>query len=125
MRPRHTPARAARAIGATTAASGAALVLTPELALRLLGAQTPEPAPYLFRVVGVFMVLSGGTLIDGIGSAGSAPVALRWSVAQKAAAATAVALGVRAGHYRRRALAVAAFDGASAVALAVLARRPR
>jgi hypothetical protein len=121
----HTPLStlAALAIGGTTALSGAALVVAPAVALRALGARTPEPAPYLFRIVGVFMTLSGGVLVDGIRSPGSAPVALRWSAAQKLLAATAMTLGVRNGHYHRRALAVAAFDGACGVTLVAMGRR--
>lgn len=114
--------RLSRAVGATTALSGVGLVLAPSLALRLMGAATPEPAPLLFRVVGMFMTVSGGLLLDG----GTAPLALRWSLVQKVGATTAMCLGVRSGAYSRRALAVAAFDAGSAVVLArLLGRAPR
>ena len=112
-------ARLARTIGATTAASGAGLLLAPGTALRLMGAQTTDPAPFLFRIVGLFMAISGATLVDG----GRAPLALRWSLVQKVGATTAMCWGVRNGTYSRRALAVAAFDGASAVLLAGLILR--
>jgi hypothetical protein len=118
---------AAAAIGATTLASGAALVVRPALVLRLLGARTPEPAPLLFRIVGMFMGVAGGLLVDASRQDPPPLVALRWSLAQKVGATSAMALGVRAGHYRRQALAVAAFDGLSVVVLAVLLasrRRP-
>lgn len=113
--------RLSRTVGATTALSGAGLVLAPRLALRVMGAASPEPAPLLFRVVGMFMTVSGGMLLDG----GTAPLALRWSLVQKVGATTAVCLGVRSGTYSRRALTVAAFDGASAVVLAGLLGRAR
>jgi hypothetical protein len=88
--------------------------------LRAVGAADPDPAPLLYRVVGMFMTVAGGLLVDGA----SEPLALRWSLAQKTGAVLGVGLGVVTGSYRPRALAVAAFDAASAVALArMLARR--
>lgn len=84
-----------------------------------MGADDPDPAPLLFRVIGAFMVVTGGLLADESDS----ETVLRWSVAQKAAASTAVAGGVAFGHYHPRALAVAAFDAASAVVLSRMLRR--
>jgi hypothetical protein len=106
-------------VGAATAASGSGLVLAPRISLQAMGADSPDPAPLLFRVVGMFMVVSGGVLA----SAGDSPAVLRWSVIQKIAASTAVAGGVATGQYHPRALAVAAFDAASAVALVRMLRR--
>ena len=111
----------ARLIGATTLASGLGLLLAPRLSLRLMGAGTAPPAPLLFRVVGMFMGVTGGLLADGA----EERVVLRWSVVQKTGAAAAMTVGVVRGDYARRALAVAAFDAASAVVLGrELARRP-
>lgn len=111
----------ARAVGATTALAGAGLIAAPTTALRALGAATPVPAPFLFRVVGMFMAVSGSLLVDGAESR----LALRWSAAQKVGASGVVTLGVATGVYRPRALLVAGFDGASAVALMRLLRRDR
>lgn len=113
----------ARAVGVTTAASGAVLVAAPAPALRLLGARRDEPAPFLFGVVGMFMAVSGGLLVDGCRTDPPAPLVLRWSLAQKVGATTAMCLGVRRGRYGRQALAVAAFDGAAAVLLTWLLLR--
>ena len=104
----------ARAIGATTLMSGLGLVVAPRTALRLMGADTPDPAPLLYRVVGMFMTVSGGLLLDGA----EQRVVLRWSLAQKSGAVAGVGLGVLRRDYRKRALLVASFDAASAVALA-------
>ena len=113
-------ATVARLIGGTTAASGAALMAAPRTALRAMGAEAIDPAPLLYRVVGMFMAVSGGLLVDGA----TDTRALRWSLAQKTGAALGVGLGVASGQYRPRALAVAAFDAAGAVLLArMLARR--
>ncbi len=103
----------ARLIGAATAASGAGLVATPRISLQAMGADDGDPAPLLFRVVGMFMAICGGLLATASGSS----VVLRWMVAQKAAAATAVAYGVGSGQYHPRALGVAAFDAISALRL--------
>lgn len=111
----------ARAIGATTAASGLGLVVAPRTALRLMGAPTPDPAPLLYRVVGMFMTVSGGLLLDGA----EHRVVLRWSLAQKSGAVAGVGLGVLRGDYRKRALLVASFDAVSAVALARMLASPR
>jgi hypothetical protein len=113
----------ARLVGLTTAASGALLVAAPEPSLRLLGAGADEPAPFLFGVVGMFMTLSGGLLVDGCRSDPPSPLVLRWALAQKVGATTAMCLGVRRGRYGRQALAVAAFDGSAAVLLAWLLLR--
>ncbi|MGH9133596.1 MAG: hypothetical protein ACRDZZ_06645, partial [Ilumatobacteraceae bacterium] len=57
--------KAAFAVGAATAVSGLALVAVPRLALRALGAGRAEPSPFLFRIIGMFMTVSGGLLADG------------------------------------------------------------
>jgi hypothetical protein len=112
------------AIGLSTAASGASLLVAPRLALRLMGAGTTSPAPFLFRVVGMFMVVTGGNLADASRDGAPDAVALRWGLVQKVGASTAMTVGVLTGAYRRRALGVALFDGACAAALAALALRP-
>jgi hypothetical protein len=117
--------RVARFVGATTAASGASLIAAPRLSLRAMGAATGDPAPLLFRVVGMFMVVVGGQLVDASRAGDPPAVVQRWAIAQKVGATTAMTAGVAIGTYRRRALAVAAFDGASAIALLVAARRRR
>jgi hypothetical protein len=113
-------ATVARLIGGTTALSGASLIAAPRTALRGMGAADPDPAPLLYRVVGMFMAVSGGLLADGTTN----PLALRWSLAQKTGAVLGVGLGVATGQYRPRALGVAAFDAASAVLLARMLTRP-
>jgi hypothetical protein len=111
----------ARLIGATTLGSGLGLVVAPRLALRLMGAETPAPAPLLYRVVGMFMGVAGGLLLDGADER----VVVRWALVQKTGAVAGVGLGVARGDYRKRALAVAAFDAVSAVALARMLGAPK
>ena len=112
-------ATVARGIGVSTALSGLGLVVAPARSLHAMGAATTAPAPLLYRVIGMFMTVSGGLLADGT----TAPVVLRWSLAQKTGAVAGVTLGVVGGEYRRAALGVAAFDAACALLLARMLRR--
>lgn len=115
--------RLAGAVGVLTALSGLGLVIAPKLVLRILGARDDHPAPFLFRVVGMFMTITGGTLADTV-RAGDPPArALRWAALAKVGATVMVLGGVRARRLGRLALALAAFDGAAAVLLGRLARR--
>jgi hypothetical protein len=118
-------ATAALAIGGLTAASGAALVAMPRFVLWVLGAGRAEPAPFLFRIIGMFMTVSGGLLADAARSPAEGRVALRWSLAAKVGAAAAVGWGVRSKRFGKQALALAACDAAAAaLVVAVIARAP-
>ena len=57
--------KAAIAIGGATAVSGLGLIAAPRLVLCILGAGRSDPAPFLFRIIGMFMTVSGGLLADG------------------------------------------------------------
>jgi hypothetical protein len=112
---------AAVAIGWATAVSGLGLIAAPSLVLRILGAGRAEPTPFLFRIIGMFMAVSGGLLADGArprspARADAGRVALRWAMVAKIGAAIAVGYGVRSKRFGKQGLALAAFD-ASAAAL--------
>lgn len=112
---------AAIAVGGATAVSGLGLIVAPSLVLRILGAGRAEPTPFLFRIIGMFMTVSGGLLADGARprpapSATVGRVALRWAMVAKIGAAIAVGYGVRSKRFGKQGLALAAFD-ASAAAL--------
>ena len=116
---------AALAIGAATAASGLGLIALPRAVLCILGAGRTEPAPFLFRVIGMFMTVSGGLLADGArarratrGRAGQ--VALRWAMVAKIGAAVAVGCGVRSKRFGKQGLALAAFDASAAALIAAV-----
>lgn len=114
--------RLAELIGVMTAASGAGLVLAPRLILRILGARLGhgprDPAPFFVQVVGMFMMTSGGLLVDGSRQTPPARIALRWALAQKTGAALAMVLGVRSTRIGKLALVIAAVDACSAVVAA-------
>ena len=56
--------KAAIAIGGATAVSGLCLIAAPRQVLCILGAGRAEPAPFLFRIIGMFMAVSGGLHVD-------------------------------------------------------------
>jgi hypothetical protein len=117
--------RAAIAIGGATAVSGLGLIALPRLVLRILGAGTTEPSPFLFRIIGMFMTVSGGLLADGAsasraGRAGAGRVALRWAMVAKVGAAIGVYCGVRSNRFGKQGLALAAFDASAAGLIAVV-----
>jgi len=114
--------RAALVVGIATAGSGVALVVAPRFALWALGAARDEPGPYLFRIVGMFMTVAGGSLVD-ISRCRPAPDAMRWAIASKVGAAVAVAGAVRTQRFGKQALLLAAVDSASAVLLVAIQRR--
>lgn len=114
---------AALAIGAITVVSGASQAVAPRLVLRLVGADRSAASAQLFATVGAFMVVVGGALTHATLRDPAPQVVLLWSTLQKVSAVAAVGLGVRSGIFKPRALAVAAFDLASASALAVFTAR--
>ena len=116
---------AAIAIGGATAASGLGLIAAPRLVLRILGAGRAEPAPFLFRIIGMFMTVSGGLLADGARprppqTAAAGRVALRWAMVAKIGAAIAVGYGVRSKRFGKQGLALAAFDASAAALIGVV-----
>ena len=116
---------AAIAIGGATAVSGLGLIAAPGLVLRILGAGRTEPTPFLFRIIGMFMTVSGGLLADGAfarpsRSPGAGRVALRWAMAAKIGAAIAVGYGVRSKRFGKQGLALAAFDASAAALIGVV-----
>lgn len=117
--------RAAIAIGGATALSGLGLIVAPRQVLRILGAGRAEPAPFLFRIIGMFMTVSGGLLVDGARArpstgTGAGRLALRWAMVAKIGAAVAVGCGVRSKRFGKQGLALAAFDASAAVLIAAV-----
>jgi hypothetical protein len=118
---------AAIAIGGATALSGLGLIIAPRQVLWMLGAGRSEPAPFLFRIIGMFMAVSGGLLMDGARprptpANGAGRVALRWAMVAKIGAAIAIGVGVRSKRFGKQGLALAAFDASAAVAIAAVMR---
>jgi hypothetical protein len=112
--------KAAIAIGGATAVSGLGLIAAPRLVLRVMGAGTAEPSPFLFRIIGMFMTVSGGLLADGAGAARGGRMALRWAMVAKVGAAIGVYAGVRSKRFGKQGLALAAFDASAAGLIAAV-----
>src|SRR3954470_1489603 len=110
--------RALIVISALTVVSGAGQLLAPGRTLVMLKADDEATTRHLFGTIGMFMVVVGGTLLDGLLRRSDDRRVVWWAASQKGAAATAVAVGVRRGVFSPRALLVAGFDALSgAVAL--------
>ena len=111
------------AVGAVTAFFGLLLLAFPITMLHLLDAGTTDPAPYIFGIVGLFMLLFGGLLVDAARRPEPPPVALFWCFLQKVGATVAMLAGFITDVYGWLALLVAVFDGASALIVYGLWRR--
>ena len=110
-----------RAIAGITVATGALTAVRPGL---VLGELTPGPTPMdrqLFGTIGMFMVVSGGTLDRCLAVPSPDRGLLIWAAVQKLGASTAVGIGVRRRLFSPRALPVAAFDLVSGLGCLVYA----
>jgi hypothetical protein len=97
-------------------------MLRPGFVLGQISEEQGALSRHLFATVGMFMVASGATLHRSLAPAQPDAHLIRLAAAQKLGASLAVGLGVGHGLFRRKALAVAAFDLASAVGCFAYAR---
>jgi hypothetical protein len=115
--------RVLRAIARITVVTGAAQAAWPGL---VLGELSPRPGPMdrqLFGTIGMFMVVSGGTLDRALAAPRPDRGVVLWAAAQKLGASAAMSIGVGRGLYARRALAVAGFDLLSGLGCLAYARQ--
>ncbi len=113
------------AIAALTVVSGLVQLLAPSFVLGIIGADATAVGAHSFGIVGMFMVLFGGLLWEGLAPRGPIPTALRWAGLQKLGAAGAVGLGVMRGLFGPLALGVAGFDLLSGILIFVYLMRGR
>ena len=113
------------AIAGITVLSGFTQLLWPDLVLSVVGGTYTPAAAHFFGIVGMFMVLFGGLLWEGLGPRTLGPAALRWAGFQKLGAAAAVGLGVARDLFGPLALGVAAFDLLSGVLIFYYLMRAR
>lgn len=113
------------AIAAITVVSGLAQMVAPSFVLGIIGAEATSGAAHSFGIVGMFMVLFGGLLWEGLSPRGPIPTALRWAGLQKLGAAGAVTLGVMRDLFGPLALGVAGFDLLSGILIFVYLMRGR
>lgn len=116
---------ALQVVGWITAASGAAQMAAPRLVLWRLSQGPDRLSNHMFATVGMFMAVSGGSLLTSTRL--RAPLAkgpLGWCAAQKFGAAAAVGIGVKRRLLSPLALAVAAFDLASGALIVAYRQAP-
>lgn len=112
-------------IGALTFLSGLGQLLLPGFVLDRLGAESTNTTQHFFAIVGMFMVIVGGLLVNGLLRPPTPAYVLMWAGLQKFGAFVAVALAVWRGLFSSEALLIAFFDLATAVLCAVMWRRLR
>jgi hypothetical protein len=106
-------------ISALTVLSGLTQMLFPSFVLRILSADTAPTAAHAFAIVGMFMLLFGGLLLQALLSGRPDPLAVFWAGLQKLGAAAAVSIGVAKALFAPLALLVAGFDLLSGVLIFV------
>jgi hypothetical protein len=110
-------------IAAVTVLSGLLQVLVPGVILELLSAQRTATADHFFGIVGMFMALFGGMMLNALLGRADQPVAVLWGGLQKLGAVAAVSLGVVHGIFASVALWVASMDLVSGILALVYWRR--
>lgn len=115
---------ASAVIALITLLSGGVQLVTPGFVLQTLQADVTPTSAHFFRIIGAFMMLFGGLVLDVWLRKKSPRTAtpIHWCAGQKAVAVLAVSWGVFAGLFAPFALAVAGFDLLSAVILYLYAR---
>ena len=106
-------------IAVITVISGLIQMIVPGFMLGFIGGETSPGANHSFGIVGMFMVLFGGLLLQALFAKTPQPIAVFWCGLQKFGATAAVTLGVVRGLFSWLALSVAAFDLFSAVLIFV------
>ena len=93
-----------------TVVSGLVQLFWPGFILTLVGGDQAPSSRHFFGIVGMFMVLFGGALAQGLRAAPVDRIVLFWAGLQKLGAAVAVGLGVERHLFAPIALGVAGFD---------------
>ena len=97
-------------ISIATVLSGLMQVISPGFLLNFLGAESTSTTKHFFAIVGMFMALFGGMMIQTLYIVNLNEAAVLWASFQKLGAALAVGLGVFYGIFNVLALSVAIFD---------------
>ena len=97
-------------ISGVTLVSGAVQMLDPGFVLKLLAAEVTPATDHLFGIVGMFMVLFGGMLLQVLLSKRLVAPVYLWAGLQKLGASASVALGVARHLFCTGALLISGFD---------------
>ncbi len=110
-------------VGGITVLIGFLFLAFPTTMLGWLGAGDPDPAPYLFGVIGALLLLFGGLLIDASRRPDPPPVVLFWATIEKAAFCIAMLIGVFTDVFGWLAIVLVIIEAASALVIWALWRR--
>jgi hypothetical protein len=111
-------------IAAITVATGALQAAKPEMTLGPLRAQNTATTRHFFGTVGMFMVCTGGVLLQTLIRGPGDPDVVLWTAAQKLGAAAA-GIGTRREVFAPDAIGVAGIDAVSGVVALDYWRRVR
>jgi hypothetical protein len=106
-------ARLIQLISALTIVSGCVQLVAPGFVLSLVGGVRSAATEHFFSIVGMFMALFGGMLLQAMFHPSEQRLAIFWAGLQKFGASAMVAVGVTRHVFSPMALAIAAFDGLS------------
>ena len=104
-------------IAVITVFSGLLQIFAPGLVLQIISAQNNPTSRHFFSIIGMFMFLFGGALIQALFSSVPQSVVVLWSGLQKFGASIAVALGVIKAIFAPLAFVVAGFDLLSGIVI--------
>ncbi|MBC7745606.1 MAG: patatin [Flavobacterium sp.] len=97
-------------ISITTIFSGILQIISPGYVLNFIGADITSATKHFFAILGMFMALFGGMMIQALYSVHTNEAAVLWASFQKLGASLAVGLGIFYGIFNEFALSVAIFD---------------
>ena len=97
-------------IGTVTVLSGLSQMVAPSVVLAITGGEATPTSLHFFAIVGMFMVLFGGAMLQALLSPLDHPLVVFWASFQKFGASVAVGLGVLRLLFSPLALFVAGFD---------------
>ncbi|MBS1614893.1 MAG: patatin [Bacteroidetes bacterium] len=109
-------------IALATVATGLIQVFAPGWVLGIVGASVTPTTRHFFAIVGMFMFLFGGLLIQALYSEQSNRAAIFWCGLQKLGASIAVFIGIAKGLFAPLAAAVAGFDLLSGILIMLYLR---
>jgi hypothetical protein len=117
MRNRHLLFWLVVAIAAITLVSGIVQIFVPGVILRVLGTERSPASLHFFGLVGMFMALFGGALLNAMLNPAGNKVLIFWAGLQKLGAVFGVVIGVAHGVFSWLALPLPVFDFASAMVI--------
>ena len=113
------------AISALTVVSGLGQLVAPGVVLDLLGAESTATTRHFFAIVGMFMAVVGGMVLQALLTEPTPAYVVLWGAVQKLGAFIAVSVGVARDLFGSIALVVALFDLLTAVLAGILWLRLR